>query len=126
MTVMDCLFCAIVAGEVPSRQVYADEHAVAFLDIAPFHRGHTLVIPRRHGSAFLTAPSALAEITPAVDATAALLRQRLAPAGMNLISSAGAAASAAGGAASEGDGRTSVGAGGGSGCDSPMLTSPMR
>ena len=44
----DCIFCRIVAGELPSRQVYADEHAVAFLDINAWHRGHTLVVPRRH------------------------------------------------------------------------------
>ena len=44
----DCIFCRIVAGDVPSRQVHADEHAVAFLDLEPWHRGHTLVVPRRH------------------------------------------------------------------------------
>jgi histidine triad (HIT) family protein len=44
----DCLFCRIVAGEIPSRQVYADDVAVAFLDVAPWQRGHTLVVPRRH------------------------------------------------------------------------------
>ena len=43
-----CLFCRIVAGEVPSRQIYTDEHAVAFLDIGAWHRGHSLVVPRRH------------------------------------------------------------------------------
>ena len=41
-----CVFCRIVAGEIPSRQVYADDAAYAFLDVAPWHRGHTLVVPR--------------------------------------------------------------------------------
>ena len=45
---MSCLFCAIIAGDIPSRRVYADDHAVAFLDVAPWHVGHTLVVPRRH------------------------------------------------------------------------------
>ena len=44
----DCLFCAIIAGAIPSRQIYADDSAIAFLDIQPWHRGHTLVVPRRH------------------------------------------------------------------------------
>ena len=44
----DCIFCRIVAGEIPSRQVYTDDAAVAILDLAPFKRGHTLVIPRQH------------------------------------------------------------------------------
>lgn len=92
MAVMDCLFCAIVAGEVPSRQVYADEHAIAFLDVAPFHRGHTLVIPRRHVADLLEQPAALAEIAPAVERTATLLVERLGADGLNLLSSAGAAA----------------------------------
>ena len=35
---MDCLFCAIVAGEIPARMIYEDETAVAFLDIAPWQQ----------------------------------------------------------------------------------------
>ena len=85
----DCLFCAIVAGSVPALQVYADEHAVAFLDIEPWHRGHTLVVPRRHVAAVVTGTPALAEIAPAVDAVARMLVHRLAADGVNLLSSAG-------------------------------------
>lgn len=44
----DCLFCRIVAGEVPSDQVHADEDVIAFNDIAPRAPTHVLVIPRRH------------------------------------------------------------------------------
>lgn len=44
----DCVFCKIVEGEIPSVKVYEDEHALAFLDIAPLVEGHTLVIPRNH------------------------------------------------------------------------------
>ena len=46
----DCLFCGIVAGEVESSRVYEDAHVVAFMDIRPVTRGHTLVVPRRHAA----------------------------------------------------------------------------
>lgn len=45
----DCVFCRIVAGKAPSFLVYDDERYIAFLDIAPFSRGHTLVCPKNHG-----------------------------------------------------------------------------
>jgi histidine triad (HIT) family protein len=44
----DCLFCKIVAGDVPSTKVYADENTYAFADINPQAPTHVLVIPRRH------------------------------------------------------------------------------
>ncbi|WP_052850656.1 HIT family protein [Streptomyces avicenniae] len=45
---MECVFCAIVAGEAPAHRVYEDEAVVAFLDTRPLFPGHTLVVPRRH------------------------------------------------------------------------------
>ena len=87
-----CLFCRIVAGEIPARQVYADDHAIAFLDNNPWHPGHTLVIPRRHTEDLLSDAAALAEIAPAVSRTAALLTERLGADGLNLLSNAGAVA----------------------------------
>ena len=44
-----CVFCRIVKGELPSHKVYEDEGYLAFLDINPFSRGHTLVCPQGHG-----------------------------------------------------------------------------
>jgi histidine triad (HIT) family protein len=44
----DCLFCRIVAGEIPSDQVHADDEVIAFRDINPRAPTHVLVIPRRH------------------------------------------------------------------------------
>jgi histidine triad (HIT) family protein len=84
-----CVFCKIIAGELPSRRIYEDDHAVAFLDIAAWHRGHSLVVPRRHLPDLLSGPASLAEIAPAVDAVARLLMHRLAADGINLLSSAG-------------------------------------
>ena len=45
---MSCVFCAIVAGEAPGIRIYEDDDYLAILDIRPFTRGHTLVIPKRH------------------------------------------------------------------------------
>jgi len=44
----DCVFCAIVAGEVPAHLAYADDDFVAFLDARPVFKGHTLLVPREH------------------------------------------------------------------------------
>jgi histidine triad (HIT) family protein len=88
----DCLFCRIVTGAVPSRRVYEDERALAFLDLSAWHRGHTLVIPKRHAASLVSGPSLMADIAPAIDATARLLVDRLAADGLNLVSSAGEAA----------------------------------
>lgn len=47
-TTMDCLFCKIIAGEIPSKKAYEDEHILAFHDIAPQAPVHILVIPKLH------------------------------------------------------------------------------
>jgi len=46
----DCLFCGIVAGDVPGQIVDSDDHTVAFMDINPATRGHALVVPREHAT----------------------------------------------------------------------------
>jgi len=91
--VADCIFCKIVAGELPAAVVGSDERVLAFLDINPATRGHTLVIPRAHvediheiGSEDLAAAIALAQ-TIAVRA-----RERLGADGVNLLHSSGSAA----------------------------------
>ncbi len=45
---MDCLFCKIVAGEIPTKKVYEDEEIVAFHDLEPQAPVHVLIIPKRH------------------------------------------------------------------------------
>jgi Diadenosine tetraphosphate (Ap4A) hydrolase and other HIT family hydrolases len=89
---MDCLFCAIIAGEIPSRQVYSDQTAIAFLDINPWHRGHTLVVPRRHVADLLAEPESLSVIAPAIQATGRLLVDRLGADGLNMLVNSGAVA----------------------------------
>jgi histidine triad (HIT) family protein len=45
---MDCVFCKIVKGDIPSHKVYEDKDFLAFLDINPLNPGHTLIIPKKH------------------------------------------------------------------------------
>src|SRR6201986_1383865 len=45
---MSCVFCAIVAGQAAAIRIYEDDGYLAFLDIRPFTRGHTLVVPKQH------------------------------------------------------------------------------
>lgn len=55
----DCLFCKIIAGEIPATKVYEDEHTLAFLDIHPTNIGHTLVVPKEHHENIYTIPDEL-------------------------------------------------------------------
>jgi histidine triad (HIT) family protein len=48
VTADDCVFCGIVAGEMPARTVHETDRTLAFLDVNPLARGHTLVVPRTH------------------------------------------------------------------------------
>ena len=54
---MDCLFCKIVSGEIPSKKIYDDAHTFAFLDINPCTKGHTLVIPKKHHASLKAMPA---------------------------------------------------------------------
>ncbi|MFQ6020506.1 MAG: HIT family protein [Candidatus Aenigmatarchaeota archaeon] len=45
---MNCIFCKIVKGEIPSYKVYESDNFLAFLDIRPLNPGHTMVIPKKH------------------------------------------------------------------------------
>jgi histidine triad (HIT) family protein len=56
----DCIFCSIVSGDIPSRNVYEDSDVLAFLDANPLAAGHTLVIPKEHHERMDDLPSDLA------------------------------------------------------------------
>jgi histidine triad (HIT) family protein len=89
----DCIFCKIVAGELPAQIVDSDEYTVAFMDINPATRGHALVIPRNH-SADLTEISDddLARTMLAARRLARRMEETLEPDGYNLLNSCRAAA----------------------------------
>jgi histidine triad (HIT) family protein len=89
----DCIFCKILEGELPSARIYEDEHTIAFLDINPWTRGHSLVVPRNHSRDLLDASDEdLAHLIAASKRVAALLRDKLDADGINLLNSCGEAA----------------------------------
>jgi histidine triad (HIT) family protein len=64
---MDCIFCKIVKGEIPSEKVYENSDVLTFLDIGPVNKGHALVIPKKHYETLLDLPDdLLAKVAVAV------------------------------------------------------------
>ena len=55
-----CIFCRIIAGEIPPTKIYEDDLVYAFLDINPINPGHVLVIPKEHHESSSTIPEATA------------------------------------------------------------------
>lgn len=89
----NCIFCKIVAGELPSTIVDEDERTIAFMDIAPATRGHALVVPREHTPDLLAIGAEdLAAVGAASQRLAARIERRLRADGVNLLNSCGAAA----------------------------------
>lgn len=89
----DCIFCAIAAGEIPSFKVYEDDLVLAYLDINPFSKGHTLVIPKAHTTGLLDTPDdTLAAVIARVKKVAAHLKQALLCDGFNILQNNGVAA----------------------------------
>ena len=89
----NCIFCKILAGDLPATIVSEDERTISFLDIAPATRGHALVIPREHTSDLLSVGDAdLHAVTSASRQLAGRLKERLDADGVNLLNSCGAAA----------------------------------
>ncbi len=75
----DCLFCKIARGEIPSYKIWENKKFIAFLDINPYERGMTLVIPKKHEDSYLVNVETT-ELTPLMDAVkevAKILDQKL-------------------------------------------------
>jgi len=89
----DCLFCKIVAGELPSTRVYEDERVVAIMDVFPATRGHALVIPRAHArDVHEVAQDDLAAAAAAARHLAGAAVRNLGADGVTIMQSNGAAA----------------------------------
>lgn len=89
----DCVFCGIVAGEIPSTTIARTERAVAFMDINPATHGHALVVPRAHVADLLEiAPDDLAACAHLAQEIARRATDRLAADGVNLLNCSGVAA----------------------------------
>ncbi|HEY1451340.1 MAG TPA: HIT family protein [Solirubrobacteraceae bacterium] len=89
----DCIFCKIVAGELPASVVDEDERTISFMDISPATRGHALVIPRAHSADLLgIGEQDLSAVILAAQRLARRAKERLGADGVNLLNSCGAVA----------------------------------
>lgn len=89
----DCIFCQIVAGELPGAIVDSDERTVSFMDINPATPGHALVVPRTHAADLMAiSDEDLEACTLAARRLARRMDEALAPAGFNVLNSCGTAA----------------------------------
>ena len=90
---MDCIFCQIRDGQIPSTRVYEDERTIAFMDINPLNEGHCLVIPRGHApTIFEVADADLHAAIVTAKRVATAIRTALGPEGLNVLQANGAAA----------------------------------
>jgi histidine triad (HIT) family protein len=90
---MNCVFCRIRDGEIPSTRVYEDERTIAFMDINPLNDGHCLVIPRAHAATiFETEEADLRAAITTARRVAIAIRDTLRPEGLNVLQANGAAA----------------------------------
>jgi histidine triad (HIT) family protein len=89
----DCIFCKIVAGEVPATRVEEDERTLAFMDVSPATRGHVLVVPKAHAPDLLAVSEGdLAACTATARQIAQRQKERLGADGITLLNSCGTAA----------------------------------
>lgn len=86
----ECVFCRIIAGQLPGAIVSQDDHALAFMDINPVHSGHTLVVARRHFATVYDIPPAdLAAVAAMAQRVARAVREVFHPDGLNLLQANG-------------------------------------
>jgi len=90
---MSSIFARIVSGEIPALKVFEDHETLAFMDISPASRGHTLVICKHeYPDIFSIPPTTLSAVSHTTQQVALALRDVLAPDGINIIQNNGAAA----------------------------------
>ncbi|MEO5662319.1 MAG: HIT family protein [Nocardioides sp.] len=88
-----CLFCGIVAGDIPSVRVAEDDDTYAFMDINPAADGHLLVVPKRHSTDLMDiSPDDLAAVTVTAQRIAKVAVTKLGADGVNLLNCCGAEA----------------------------------
>jgi len=89
----NCVFCGIVRGDIPAVRVHEDAETLAFMDIQPASPGHTLVIPKIHAPDLLAISEAdLCAVTLVAQRIARAVHQALAPDGIRIMQTNGAAA----------------------------------
>ena len=88
-----CIFCKVIAGEIPSQTIDSDERTVTVMDINPATRGHVVVVTRGHARSLLELDDDdLLAAMHTVRRVTELLRERLKPAGFNILHNIGRAA----------------------------------
>lgn len=81
-----CVFCKIVAGEIPAYKIYEDEQTLAFLDINPVNPGHVLVVPKKHAANLEEIEAEeLSALMSTVKMMGARLKERLGYEGYNVL-----------------------------------------
>jgi len=81
----DCIFCKIIAGEIPSAKIYDHGGIYAFLDIAPVNKGHALVVPKKHYATLFDVPPDLGrELTTALQVVGRAVMTATGAAGLNV------------------------------------------
>jgi len=86
----DCIFCKIVAGEIPSAKVFENDDVLVFLDINPINPGHTLVIPKKHYETLDEAPpEVMAKVGAILPQVAAGVQKATGAEGYNLFQANG-------------------------------------
>ncbi len=90
---VDCLFCKIIAGEIPCFKLFENDETLAFMDINPANEGHALVIPKEHAAdVYAISDAAITTTIKTAKKIAAAINKTLNPDGLNLLQCNGSAA----------------------------------
>ena len=90
---MDCIFCKIIAGEIPCFKLFESDDTLAFMDINPANEGHALVVPKEHyADVHSVSAAAISSTVITAKMIAAAIEKTLSPEGINLLQCNGPAA----------------------------------
>ncbi len=82
----DCIFCKIIAGQIPCTKVYEDDRALVFMDVSPLNKGHLLVVPKEHfGNVVEIDPELYGRLYSLVCKMAKAVQASVGPEGMNVM-----------------------------------------
>ncbi|MBQ4125469.1 MAG: HIT family protein [Desulfovibrio sp.] len=89
----DCIFCMIAEGKIPSSKIYESDTVYAFLDLNPVHKGHTLIIPKKHAKDLLRLPPELGrDVVDAMQKVGRAVMEATGADGFNVVQNNGRAA----------------------------------
>ncbi|OQY07989.1 MAG: hypothetical protein B6I25_00500 [Planctomycetales bacterium 4572_13] len=93
MNVQCCIFCKIIAGQVPCTKIYENEHVLAFMDAGPVSEGHVLVVLKQHTTRLdLTDPLEMAELAKVLPKLAGSVKDAMVADGYNVLCNNGSSA----------------------------------